>query len=394
MRTRVTRPPNAFLLFNKQMRKKLKGDNPSWTVGDISKEISALWKALGDEERQSYVAQANKIKSKQQAHHPNATYIRRSRAELIKAGHYDKQQQKRRAAAGIAIDGTENQQIDPQQHQQHQHIFAVQEPVAAASAAKRPKRLQKRQRTPGAPKHPLSAFMWFLSESRAKTRLAHPGSTVGQLSKLIAAQWKTMTDVERLPWINKAANDKDRYAKEMRVYAAQPQHPVGKGTRQKYGATMAYYYEQASNSPIAASNSSSTSPCATPSTPACAVMPGTTPTDMMATAAMLPSPVNAAVAAATHAAAAASNSSATSPTTMIIPSPLFYSPAPTPTATDDFVSSSSSPCHSPTHRQLTFDGNTMLSNIPLQDTVINLLQPTTLPSSTLDDAESHVFNTQ
>jgi hypothetical protein len=50
-RTRVTRPPNAFLLFNKEMRKRLKIDNPTWTVSDISKEIGDRWRTLSQVSR-------------------------------------------------------------------------------------------------------------------------------------------------------------------------------------------------------------------------------------------------------------------------------------------------------------------------------------------------------
>lgn len=44
--TRVTRPPNAYLLFNREMRKKLKQSNPNMTVGEISKEVGTRWKSL------------------------------------------------------------------------------------------------------------------------------------------------------------------------------------------------------------------------------------------------------------------------------------------------------------------------------------------------------------
>lgn len=43
---RITRPPNAYLLFNKEMRKTLKESNPSMKVGDISKEIGLRWKTM------------------------------------------------------------------------------------------------------------------------------------------------------------------------------------------------------------------------------------------------------------------------------------------------------------------------------------------------------------
>ncbi|KAI9492341.1 high mobility group box domain-containing protein, partial [Zychaea mexicana] len=194
---RVTRPPNAFLLFNKEMRKQLKDSNPTMKVAEISKEIGERWKNLSLDEKNRYVGQANSIKETQRALHPNSMYIRRSKAELAKAGHYAKI--KRKAAA-----------------------------AAAAAAA-----------NPAAPKHPLSAYMWYLTEVRPETMQTYPGSTVGQISKLCAERWNTMTETERLPWHTKAQADKARYAREMQIYASQHDHPMGRGTRQKYRAAAA-----------------------------------------------------------------------------------------------------------------------------------------------------------
>lgn len=44
--TRVTRPPNAYLLFNKEMRKILKDQDPTMKVADISKEVGYRWKNM------------------------------------------------------------------------------------------------------------------------------------------------------------------------------------------------------------------------------------------------------------------------------------------------------------------------------------------------------------
>lgn len=43
---RVTRPPNAYLLFNKEMRKILKDQDPTMKVAEISKEVGSRWKNM------------------------------------------------------------------------------------------------------------------------------------------------------------------------------------------------------------------------------------------------------------------------------------------------------------------------------------------------------------
>lgn len=120
-------------------------------------------------------------------------YIRRSRAELVKAGHFTKR---------------------------------------APDEIKRKK--TKREKNSAIPKHPLSAYMWYLTEVRPETMRNYPGSNVGQISKLCAERWNAMSEEQRTPWKNKAQVDKDRYAREMQIYAIQNDHHLGRGTRQKY----------------------------------------------------------------------------------------------------------------------------------------------------------------
>jgi hypothetical protein len=45
---KLKRPPNAYLLFNRDMRRKLLEQSPKMTVGEISKEIGYWWKELPD----------------------------------------------------------------------------------------------------------------------------------------------------------------------------------------------------------------------------------------------------------------------------------------------------------------------------------------------------------
>ncbi|OBZ85827.1 Non-histone chromosomal protein 6, partial [Choanephora cucurbitarum] len=196
--TRVTRPPNAYLLFNKEMRKILKNQDPSMKVADISKEVGFRWKNMSKEQKEHYITQANKLKEEQKALHPNAMYIRRSRAELVEAGRLTKH-------------------------------------ASQDSTLKRKKRSKKkRNKNSSTPKHPLSAYMWYLTEVRPETMRHFPGSNVGQISKLCADRWNSMTEEARLPWKTKAQVDKERYAREMQIYAIQNDHTLGRGTRQKY----------------------------------------------------------------------------------------------------------------------------------------------------------------
>lgn len=136
-------------------------------------------------------------------------YIRRSRAELVKAGHFTKRA----------------------------HV----EKESAEQPNKRKK--VKRDKNSTIPKHPLSAYMWYLTEVRPETMRNFPGSNVGQISKLCADRWNTMSEEARLPWKSKAQIDKERYAREMQIYALQNDHHLGRGTRQKYRTAAALNQE-------------------------------------------------------------------------------------------------------------------------------------------------------
>jgi hypothetical protein len=162
-----------------------------------------------------YVMEANKLKETQKALHPNAMYMRRSREELRKAGQCSK-----------------GKKLHPSERKRH-----------------------KREKHPTAPKHPLSAYMWYLTEVRPETMRHYPGSTVGQISKLCADRWNKMMDNERAPWIARAGSDKERYAREMQIYALQNDHIMGRGTRQKYRLAITkntdlFFDDQRQNCPI------------------------------------------------------------------------------------------------------------------------------------------------
>lgn len=173
------------------------------------------------EQKDQYVNQANKLKEEQRALHPNSMYIRRSRAELVKAGHFTKRSHQVQQAnspsssssTSSSVSGSVNRSTDPTQ----------------------PKRKKnRRDKNSTIPKHPLSAYMWYLTEVRPETMRNFPGSNVGQISKLCADRWNTMSEEARSPWNLKAQMDKDRYAREMQIYALQNDQNLGRGTRQKY----------------------------------------------------------------------------------------------------------------------------------------------------------------
>ncbi|ORE15315.1 HMG-box, partial [Rhizopus microsporus] len=166
-------------LFNNDLRSKLLETSSRMTVAEISKDVvGGWWKTIPDDQRQYYIKQATMFKEEQK--HPDLAYSRKSKPE------------KRQSRKSNLPEG----QKDPRG------------------------RKKKRHRHPFAPKHPMSAYLYYLADVYPKVSQNFPGSTVGPISKSISATWHAMSAEERLPWKQKAESDKARYAREMEVYMA------------------------------------------------------------------------------------------------------------------------------------------------------------------------------
>ncbi|ORY97701.1 high mobility group box domain-containing protein [Syncephalastrum racemosum] len=204
VRERLKRPPNAYLLFNRDMRRKLLEISPKMTVAEISKEIGERWKLLSPEKRQEYIHEAAMIKQDHLKNHPDFIYTRRSKAQLAEARKLRKSRTEPRKKM-VTKPSHSNTRRSPQ-----------------PGGPRDPRgRKKKRHRHPTAPKHPMSGFLFFLAAVRPHVARQLPGSTVGPISKVIASQWRDMSEEDRLPWLQKAEEDKARYAREMRVYTSQ-----------------------------------------------------------------------------------------------------------------------------------------------------------------------------
>ncbi|KAI7895404.1 high mobility group box domain-containing protein [Mucor mucedo] len=228
---KLKRPPNAYLLFNRDMRRKLLKASPKMTVAEISKEVGDWWKALPDDKRDYYVREASILKQEHLKKYPDFIYTRRSKAELAEAKKTSKLGRKSKPIVQIMT--TEEDELIQPTIDLILCATTTTTTTATTSSKKRPRkaiapggqrdprgRKKKRHKHPFAPKHPMSAYLYYLASVYPKVSLEFPGSTVGPISKSISKTWHAMTVEERLPWIQKADSDKARYAREMQVYMA------------------------------------------------------------------------------------------------------------------------------------------------------------------------------
>lgn len=84
------------------------------------------------------------------------------------------------------------------------------------------KKLKKENRIklkdPNAPKKPLTSYMFFCKEKRLEFKATNPEMKLPELSKVMGAEWRLLSDKKKSKYISKAEEDKKRYSNEMKDY--------------------------------------------------------------------------------------------------------------------------------------------------------------------------------
>ena len=85
-----------------------------------------------------------------------------------------------------------------------------------ASLLSRAGRLKK---DPLSPKQPRSAYFHFLGENRpALVADSSSRMTVPEVTRALAERWKALSEAERTPYQQRAAEDQERYRRELASY--------------------------------------------------------------------------------------------------------------------------------------------------------------------------------
>ncbi|KAH9662370.1 High mobility group B protein 4 [Citrus sinensis] len=80
----------------------------------------------------------------------------------------------------------------------------------------------KAAKDPNKPKRPPSAFFVFMEEFRKQFKEAHPNNkSVATVGKAAGEKWKSMSDDEKAPFVEKAEKRKSDYNKNMQDYNKQ-----------------------------------------------------------------------------------------------------------------------------------------------------------------------------
>lgn len=82
-----------------------------------------------------------------------------------------------------------------------------------------PAKKGKPAKDPNKPKRPPSAFFVFMEEFRVTYKQKHPqNKSVAAVGKAGGEKWKSLTDAEKAPYIQKAEKRKADYEKSMNTY--------------------------------------------------------------------------------------------------------------------------------------------------------------------------------
>lgn len=160
---------SAFFLYSNANRSRVKEENPEVPFGQIAKILSAEYKGLPAKERAKWDKKAEKDKERYQREMAN--YVPPSDDSDSEGG----------------------------------------------GGGRKPK---KKKKDPNAPKRNQSAFFIYSNEVRPRVREENPDASFGNIAKIISAEFKSLTPSQRARYDQLAADDKERYQREMVSYRA------------------------------------------------------------------------------------------------------------------------------------------------------------------------------
>ena len=74
------------------------------------------------------------------------------------------------------------------------------------------------KKDPRRPKHPHSAYFYYLETNRPAVMEKTPGMNVPDITRALAEGWRRLTEDEKRPYEDKAAADKERFSEELKTY--------------------------------------------------------------------------------------------------------------------------------------------------------------------------------
>jgi len=155
------KPPTSYLIFcsrkREEVKESVKGEHDSGQK--TTTLLSQMWQNLPEEERKMYEKWAN---------------------------------------------------VEKIRHQKELAVYYETHPLSSSSEDERKKKKKKSTRKPAA-----SAYVIFGRNVRSQIRTTHPNASFADIGRIIGERWRALTDAERKPYHQQAAEDKHRVGLEL-----------------------------------------------------------------------------------------------------------------------------------------------------------------------------------
>ena len=173
------RPPNAYILFSNDARAKLQKQHPEMSPKEIMSTLAAQWQNASEKEKAKYEAKTKEAKE----------------AYDVASAEYEKNK------PAAASDDDDDDDDD-------------------AAAGKKGGKKRKQKKDPNAPKRPLSAYILFSGDARAKVVKENPEMKATEIIAAIGAKWKAIGAKDKAKYEAKATAAKEKYDEEKKSYEA------------------------------------------------------------------------------------------------------------------------------------------------------------------------------
>ncbi|KAL7455599.1 hypothetical protein ACHAWC_007149 [Mediolabrus comicus] len=182
---------SAYLHYSSAKRGDVKESQPDLSFGEITKVVTASWKALSVEERVPWDEKA-------------AADKKRYEDELAA---YKDSEQALNWQARMAAEEGKKQSTSVSNSDKN----AKEKSKKKSEAKEKNKKKNKKQQV----KKPMSAHMHFSLANRADVKEGQPDLSASEVTSTVATNWKALSADERSFWEEKAAADEERYQKEL-----------------------------------------------------------------------------------------------------------------------------------------------------------------------------------
>jgi len=213
----IKQPPNAYLLFNRTTRPKIKNEHPDISVSEVSKRVGEAWKFLPEEEKNKFYEEAKRLRKD----FDNIQKLAKAQRESFRGKKINP------TNVGLPLGQSPLSHQSPQGHSPHEGAdganfgylgYPQSVGMPPFPMTPLPKRRLRAPKDPTQPKHPSSGFLFFLREVRPQYTAKYPKNSLGPISKMISQAWKELSAEDKAKYIQKSEEDKKRYAIEMEMW--------------------------------------------------------------------------------------------------------------------------------------------------------------------------------